>query len=559
MPKVVFDPAISNPGAFTYVGGLLTCVTAGSTNRVALTDAPLQTSGKFYFEFEVNTLGSFATHMGIAKSGQTVADGDGIIDASATGYGLITTGQLYYNNQPVKSFGTSWTTGDRVSILIDIDANSFIYWKNGTPIGTAYTGLDAVGYRPAVTLSGSPGNANFYFAAADFLYTPTAGYVPWPPEPLGADEGEGAPTLSAWTCAASEPGGEPTLSAWTSDGVGQPAPATGGVALEALTFTGEATNSFTFTLAEFEGWTAQGTSLWGSAGAGAFSLAAWTAQAYSAPAGAPSLEPWTASGEALNGRVGQGAPQFKALTIEALALGNGAAAGAPTLRRLRSAGEATAQSGATAAVALRRLVAAGSAIGGSVAAGAALFKALTADVAAYGGTDATAAVELPKLVAAGVAEAALDATLNTWVMNTRTNAVTAYPSYPANSFARYNGTYLAAGPTGLFDMQGADSDGVAYEVGTGAMDEGKVELKRLVEILVAVRYDTPVRVTVTKDAEIAYEYSLASYNPGLLHQARVKTGKGMRSRHFKVGMAGEGRFELDSMQVNMPSTSRRVG
>jgi hypothetical protein len=108
-------------------------------------------------------------------------------------------------------------------------------------------------------------------------------------------------------------------------------------------------------------------------------------------------------------------------------------------------------------------------------------------------------------------------------------------------------------------MQGADSDGVDWALATGAMDDDKPELKRLVNVLMGLRYDNPVRVTVTKDADISYEYSFDNYRPGLLHQARVPIGKGMRSRYYKVGLVGTGRFELDSMQVDMPRTSRRVG
>jgi hypothetical protein len=157
---------------------------------------------------------------------------------------------------------------------------------------------------------------------------------------------------------------------------------------------------------------------------------------------------------------------------------------------------------------------------------------------------------------------AVEATFRAWAMNTRHSAVTEYTAFPYNSFARYNGTYLAAGATGLFRMEGADDAGaeIPWDIVTGQMDGGDAGLKRITEVVAGLRCDRAVRVRVWKDDDESYEYSMPATRGAALHQARAKTGKGLRSRYYKVGLSGSGSsLELDSLQLTVPSTNRRVG
>lgn len=160
-------------------------------------------------------------------------------------------------------------------------------------------------------------------------------------------------------------------------------------------------------------------------------------------------------------------------------------------------------------------------------------------------------------------EHAIGAALETWVVNTRSNAVTRYPAYPVNSFARYNGTYLGAGPNGLFllDVPGNADTGVpvAWTVATGLMDDKKASLKRLTEVLLGIRYDDTVRVRVWVNDAKYYDYVLPNITPDVIQQVRAKVGKKLRSRYFKIEVSGMGLLELDSLQATMPETSRRVG
>jgi hypothetical protein len=169
---------------------------------------------------------------------------------------------------------------------------------------------------------------------------------------------------------------------------------------------------------------------------------------------------------------------------------------------------------------------------------------------------------MPRPVAYALGDAAVTSALRAWVMNTRSNDTTEYTNYPFNSYAKFNNAYLGAGPSGIFVLSGPDDAGTAtsWLVRTGQHDDKKPYLKRLVELLLGVRYDGTVRVRVLKDDSVGYDYVLPALRSVDLQQVRVKTGKGLRSRYFQIELSGSGaHFELDSLQATMPVTTRRVG
>lgn len=148
-------------------------------------------------------------------------------------------------------------------------------------------------------------------------------------------------------------------------------------------------------------------------------------------------------------------------------------------------------------------------------------------------------------------------------VNTRSKGVTEYTNFPFNSFAKVNGQWYAAGPGGLYLLGSADDDGtgIAWVLRTGQMDDKEPGLKRLPEVLLALRSNGPVKVRVYPDDNTFYDYVLPAVKKNTIHQHRVRPGKGMRSRYYSVELQGVGGsdLELDSMQVNMTKTGRRLG
>lgn len=175
----------------------------------------------------------------------------------------------------------------------------------------------------------------------------------------------------------------------------------------------------------------------------------------------------------------------------------------------------------------------------------------------------SAALVFRPMTALGTVSVTLVETYQTFTMNTRNNYVTEYTNFNFNSYALIGNEYYAAGPSGLYRLDGVSDSGnsIVWDIKTGQMDDKQIGLKRLPEILMALRATGPVKVRVWKDDNTYYDYVLPAVLSDTIHQARVQPGKGMRSRYYAVELIGMGNtfIELDSMLVNMIATSRRLG
>lgn len=275
------------------------------------------------------------------------------------------------------------------------------------------------------------------------------------------------------------------------------------------------------------------------------------------------MERVTVSGIALAGTVAFGAMQLDTLVVAGVATGIHTASGDLVLQPLVAAVVASQASTASGALTLRRLQLQGSAVAGTIAFGSLALKALdTAGVAAPVSV-ATGALTLPRAIVNGFSESVIAETYRTWVMNVSSEALTEYTNSSYNSYARFNNKHYAAGPSGLFEMDGDDDNGtdIAWTIRTGLHDDKNGYLKGLSELLMSVRFNGPIRVKVWTDDATYYEYTLVNFRNDVLHQVRVPTGKGMRSRYYRVELSGMNgaACELESLQIPMVAVKRRAG
>jgi len=318
--------------------------------------------------------------------------------------------------------------------------------------------------------------------------------------------------------------------------------------------------------------------------AGTGSFREWTATGSLAPAGAGSFSAWTASGAGC--RAGEGS--FAAWTA------NGGLRGRADVEFLpwTADGAAAADAGA-AAVEFEVWTATGTASDPFIhAAGGGEFAKWTAYGTMPGRGDAvfepwtatgrirspihglasfepwasdsrSGYAQLEAWIASGAASQGVPNTFFVGVMNARSKGVTEYSNHNFNSFARIGTRWYAAGPGGLYLLGGEDDHGtpIAWLVRTGQMDGKDPGLKRLPEVLLGLRSSGKIRVRVYPDDVVHYDYILPAVKTDTIHQHRVKVGKGMRSRYYSVELQGvDGSdLELDSMQVNMTETGRRLG
>lgn len=152
---------------------------------------------------------------------------------------------------------------------------------------------------------------------------------------------------------------------------------------------------------------------------------------------------------------------------------------------------------------------------------------------------------------------------STWVLNVGNDALTEYQNYDFTGYAYFNGKYYGSGPSGIFELAGTDDAGtdIAWSFSTGLMDGKSPDLKRLEEVLLAMKFDGPVRLRVWTTDDKYFDYNIPSLRPDEIQQVRAKLGKGLRSRYFRVQVSGVGNVaaEIISMQLPMQELRRRVG
>ena len=156
-------------------------------------------------------------------------------------------------------------------------------------------------------------------------------------------------------------------------------------------------------------------------------------------------------------------------------------------------------------------------------------------------------------------------------------ALTEYQNYTFNSMANFDGESYGAGPNGIFKLSGEDDNGtdIAWTLRTGFIDgynpsrtqrgglngTQAAQQKRLEEMLLAMRFDGPVKVRVWTDEENYYDYNVVNYREDVLHVVRAKLGKGLKSRYFRVELTGVNNTSAHVAAISLPMVplKRRAG
>lgn len=129
-----FDPArVGNLAILSLGNTKLTCSSGNSGSL--LTNGP-KSSGKWYAEFVINTLGGTFSQVGIMLSSYTTELNSGNsfgLTANGWGYAFQTgagSGGKSHLNSPT-SYGGPWISGDIIGVALDIDNLALYFSKNG--------------------------------------------------------------------------------------------------------------------------------------------------------------------------------------------------------------------------------------------------------------------------------------------------------------------------------------------------------------------------------------------------------------------------------------------
>lgn len=132
-----------------------------------------------------------------------------------------------------------------------------------------------------------------------------------------------------------------------------------------------------------------------------------------------------------------------------------------------------------------------------------------------------------------------------WVLHTQpvdragTRPVTQYRNFPFNSFATEDGVELAAGPGGIYELEGDDDAGDAIPawIRSGLTNFGTDNHKRLPEMFIALRADSDIPLYVkvvhtdpnTGARTEDWYYLEEVRNEGMTRQTRAKLAQGLKS------------------------------
>jgi hypothetical protein len=138
-------------------------------------------SGKWYWEIVYTAATAFDGMVGVADQSHNL---NNYVGSSSVSWGYYYTG-VKYNAASATSYGSSWTTGDVMSIALDMDNLAIYFAKNGvwqnsgvptsgaSKTGAAYTNLSGTIF-PALNAYGGTQVANW--GARPFAYTAPSGF-----------------------------------------------------------------------------------------------------------------------------------------------------------------------------------------------------------------------------------------------------------------------------------------------------------------------------------------------------------------------------------------------
>jgi hypothetical protein len=159
--------AVMNPlvaGTSSYISGGNLNASVSATNTSLLGTFQLPATGKFYWEYQITTIGGGGAPMGGIASTTTNSpavfyrsNGNKLVDGTDT------------------SYGATYTTTDTIGVAVDITSGTIVFYKNNTSQGSIT--YASSGFFPALRSNAATDVFNINFGQRPFAYTPPSGFV----------------------------------------------------------------------------------------------------------------------------------------------------------------------------------------------------------------------------------------------------------------------------------------------------------------------------------------------------------------------------------------------
>ena len=283
---------------------------------------------------------------------------------------------------------------------------------------------------------------------------------------------------------------------------------------------------------------------------------------YGPPISIQTLPSITGSASGLTGQVGR--------SESALRVISGAGAGSvpivgrssQSLLQITLAGSGHSSVIGASSVTLKSLIVASSGVSGRLGSSTVTLPVILADGSGHVQVVGSSTVTLPSIIASGTSAITVGATYQGYALQTQAQALTTYSEVPFNSFARFNNVYLAAGPGGLFVLEGDTDAGtwISAAARVGVTDFGESVLKHVDAMYVNYRTDGELALKVITDETDEYDYPLLAHGGEALNTTRARVGRGAKGVYwqFEIYNIEGADFDFDRIEPIPLKMTRRI-
>jgi hypothetical protein len=137
---------------------------------------------------------------------------------------------------------------------------------------------------------------------------------------------------------------------------------------------------------------------------------------------------------------------------------------------------------------------------------------------------------------------------------------TRYTNFPFTHVVRYQNSYFGANSTGLYLLEGTTDDGVAipWDVQTHMTDFDTAQKKTVEMAYFGGRMGPAATVSLLVGEVGPTTYSYTTPRGDTAQNYRQAFGRGLKSRYYALGAAGDGELSIDSITFNVAVTTRKV-
>jgi hypothetical protein len=181
----VFNPldVYTSSGTITVSNGNLAYSTSSGGNHAIVRGTIAPSSGKFYWEATLTTVGGGWPSIGVmlATTPLAPAGSASYVGYYSTSYGYNATNTsgsgTFYNNNSGTTYGAFYTAGDVIGVAFDATTGSITFYKNGASQGVATSSIPTgLPYSPTFSCY-NLGAWSINFGQQPFTYTPPTGFV----------------------------------------------------------------------------------------------------------------------------------------------------------------------------------------------------------------------------------------------------------------------------------------------------------------------------------------------------------------------------------------------